>query len=217
MSSFSAVPPCTKVPTWRLSASTRAILVPARCFSETCCAIPKTVYLGTVSVSSLKFASITNAVLADRVTVSSLRCVSSEDWRVLGLTLESVRAGKIPSIEFGPVPRILKEEGSAPSPFPVSPLLPVFTGVPVTRSRAPSQTTFCFVKWAPQFGGWLGPARPSFPPSVAWVEGCVPFTRRENSEGSALPKLIVVSSVVLDGVVKRKFSVLEIYVGPSSV
>ena len=54
--------------------------------------------LGTVSVSSLKFASMTYAVLADCVTVASLRCVGCEDWRVLGFTLERVRAGKIPSI-----------------------------------------------------------------------------------------------------------------------
>ena len=36
MSSFSKVPPCVTVSTWRLSSSTRAILVPARCCTKKC-------------------------------------------------------------------------------------------------------------------------------------------------------------------------------------
>ena len=76
----------------------RTVFISSNSASETCFAIPRTVCLATVSVSSLKFSSITYAVLVDRVTVS-LRCdVCCEDWRVLGSTRESVRAGKIPSI-----------------------------------------------------------------------------------------------------------------------
>ena len=52
--------------------------------SKTFYPIPRTVCLGTVSDSILNFASITYAVLGDRVTMS-LQCDACwEDWRLLG-------------------------------------------------------------------------------------------------------------------------------------
>ena len=52
----------------------------------------------------------------------------------------------------------IKEEGSAP-PFPVFPLQLVGTGVPTQYFSWLSQTTLGSVKWAPHYGGCLGPAR----------------------------------------------------------
>ena len=144
LSSFSWVPPCTKVPTWRLSAFSWALLVPALCSFETCCAIPNAVCLVTVSVSSLKFASVTYAVGRSRYRFVTKLC---QLRRLACARIYSRVSGleKFLLLEFGPFPHILKEEGSAP-PAPVSPLLPVCTGVPILCFRAPSQATFFSVK-----------------------------------------------------------------------
>jgi hypothetical protein len=66
--------------------------------SDTSSATRSTVSLGMVSDSLPKFANITYAWSARRITLELACDVISEDWRALGSVRVRARAGKIPSI-----------------------------------------------------------------------------------------------------------------------
>ena len=84
--------------------------------------MPSTVCLGKVSVSLLKFASITHA-LAECPVSARLRCVFTAcGWLALDSTRVSARAGKIPLWEFGLAQRTQIKVALFPSAFPAYPL-----------------------------------------------------------------------------------------------